>query len=185
MVWLRLDLFYPIGETYDSISNNGAHWIGCRPTRRSRLKRVQSNAYALGNGCTSCLSCCRQYQRPVRQPFRRKRSATGNEHATGTVDGTFNAQTSLLAWTVTYSGMSGNVTAAHFHGPAIVGENAGVAAQVTGSTANPIKGEAMLTGEQAADLTSGKWYFNRHTAANPNGEIRGQVAVNPITARAQ
>ena len=103
----------------------------------------------------------------------------------GTVDGTFNARTALLAWTVTYSGMSGNVTAAHFHGPAIAGVNAGVAVPVTGSTANPIKGEAMLTGAQAADLTAGKWYFNLHTAANPNGEIRGQVTVNPITVRAQ
>ena len=99
--------------------------------------------------------------------------------ATGMVDATFNAQTSLLAWTVTYGGMSGDVTAAHFHGPAIAGENAGVVIPITGSTVSPIKGEAMLTAAQAADLTAGKWYFNLHTAANPNGEIRGQVTVKP------
>lgn len=97
--------------------------------------------------------------------------------ATGTVDATFNAQAALLAWTVTYSGTSGEVTAAHFHGPGIAGENAGVAIPITGSTVSPIKGEAMLTAAQAADLTAGKWYFNLHTAANPNGEIRGQVTV--------
>lgn len=28
-----------------------------------------------------------------------------------------------------------------------------------------------------ADLMAGKWYVNLHTAANPNGEVRGQVAV--------
>ncbi|HZX84937.1 MAG TPA: CHRD domain-containing protein, partial [Reyranella sp.] len=28
---------------------------------------------------------------------------------------------------------------------------------------------------QAADLAAGRWYFNIHTAANPPGEIRGQV----------
>jgi hypothetical protein len=25
------------------------------------------------------------------------------------------------------------------------------------------------------DLVAGKWYFNIHTAANPGGEIRGQI----------
>jgi len=38
-----------------------------------------------------------------------------------------------------------------------------------------MKGEATLTDAQAADLQSGKWYFNIHTAAHPGGEIRGQV----------
>ena len=99
--------------------------------------------------------------------------------ATGMVDATFNAQTSLLAWTVTYGGMSGDVTAAHFHGPAIAGENAGVVIPITGSTVSPIKGEATLTAAQATGLTAGKWYFNLHTAANPNGEIRGQVTIKP------
>jgi hypothetical protein len=44
-----------------------------------------------------------------------------------------------------------------------------------GSLASPIKGEATLTAAQAADFTAGKMYFNIHTAANPNGEIRGQI----------
>ncbi len=32
-----------------------------------------------------------------------------------------------------------------------------------------------LTPLQVADLMAGKWYVNLHTAANPGGEIRGQV----------
>jgi hypothetical protein len=32
-----------------------------------------------------------------------------------------------------------------------------------------------LTEAQAADLLAGRWYVNIHTAANPGGEIRGQV----------
>ena len=40
---------------------------------------------------------------------------------------------------------------------------------------SPIKGEATLTDAQAADLVAGKYYINIHTAANPGGEIRGQV----------
>ena len=40
-----------------------------------------------------------------------------------------------------------------------------------------IQGEAVLTQLQAEDLAGGRWYFNVHTAANPGGEIRGQVGV--------
>ena len=80
-----------------------------------------------------------------------------------------------LSWTVTYSGLSGPATAAHFHGPAEVGKNAGVAVAIPNAAASPVKGEATLTEAQAADLLGGKYYINIHTAANPGGEIRGQV----------
>jgi hypothetical protein len=43
------------------------------------------------------------------------------------------------------------------------------------SLANPMKGTATLDDGQIADLKAGKWYFNIHTAANPGGEIRGQL----------
>ena len=39
----------------------------------------------------------------------------------------------------------------------------------------PIKGSATLTDAQAADLEAGKYYVNVHTAANKDGEIRGQI----------
>lgn len=93
----------------------------------------------------------------------------------GTVDTTFDKSTNVLTWTVTYSGLSGPVTAGHFHGPAMAGANAGVAVPFTGDMASPIRGKATLTAAQAADLTAGRWYANLHTAKNPGGEIRGQV----------
>lgn len=96
---------------------------------------------------------------------------------TGMVEATLNRQTSELSWTVSYSGLSGPVTAAHFHGPAMPGQNAGVVMPLAGSMTSPIKGSAMLSAAQLADLTAGKWYVNLHTAANPNGEIRGQVTM--------
>ena len=40
---------------------------------------------------------------------------------------------------------------------------------------SPAEGSATLTDAQAADLMSGRLYVNVHTAANPAGEIRGQV----------
>ena len=67
------------------------------------------------------------------------------------------------------------LTAAHFHGPAEAGKNAGVAVPIPNAASSPVKGEATLTDAQAADLLGGKYYINIHTAANPGGEIRGQV----------
>ena len=94
---------------------------------------------------------------------------------TGTADLDYDAASKKLSWTVTYSGLSGPATAAHFHGPAEAGKNAGVAVAIPNAAASPVKGEATFTEAQAADLLGGKYYINIHTAANPGGEIRGQV----------
>lgn len=93
----------------------------------------------------------------------------------GTIDTTFDKSTNVLTWTVTYSGLSGPVTAGHFHGPAAAGANAGVAVPFTGNLSSPISGKATLTAAQVADLTAGRWYVNLHTAKHPGGEIRGQL----------
>jgi hypothetical protein len=98
---------------------------------------------------------------------------------TGTLEGTLDKKTNVLTWTLTYSGLSGPAKAGHFHGPAAAGANAGVALGFTGSVESPIKGTATLTPAQVTDLTAGKWYVNLHTAANPGGEVRGQVVVAP------
>ncbi|OPY93836.1 CHRD domain-containing protein [Bradyrhizobium sacchari] len=94
---------------------------------------------------------------------------------TGTADLDYDAASKKLSWTVTYSGLSGPATAAHFHGPAEAGKNSGVAVAIPNAASSPVKGEATLTDAQAADLLGGKYYINIHTAANPGGEIRGQV----------
>lgn len=99
--------------------------------------------------------------------------------ASGTVEANLNKQTNELSWTVTYSGLSGPATGAHFHGPAMAEVNAGVVVPITGSLTSPIRGVASLTAAQTADLMAGKWYVNLHTAANPNGEIRGQLPARP------
>ena len=98
--------------------------------------------------------------------------------ATGEVDAYLDEKTNKLSWTIKYSGLTGKATAAHFHGSAVVGANAGPVLPIVGSLASPIKGDAVLTNEQKTDLLASKWYLNVHTAANPDGEIRGQVIVN-------
>jgi hypothetical protein len=83
-----------------------------------------------------------------------------------------------LTYKLTYSGLTGDATAAHFHGPAAPGANAGVVIPIgSGAPASPTEGSATLTDAQAADLLAGKWYVNVHTKANPGGEIRGQVVL--------
>jgi hypothetical protein len=94
--------------------------------------------------------------------------------ATGTADIDYDPASKKLSWKLTYSGLSGPATAAHFHGPAAAGANAGVKVPIS-NTASGSEGSATLNDEQAADLTAGKYYVNVHTAANPGGEIRGQV----------
>jgi hypothetical protein len=95
--------------------------------------------------------------------------------AMGTADAVFDKQTRVLRWKVSFSNLSGPVTMAHFHGPAAIGANAGVALGFAAPVNSPYEGRATLTAQQAADLLAGKWYVNVHTAKFPAGEIRGQM----------
>lgn len=98
-----------------------------------------------------------------------------NSPGTGNVNATYDTADKKLAWKGNVSGLSGNATAAHFHGPAEPSKNAGVLIPVTGVSNGPFEGSATLTDEQARALMAGQTYFNVHTAANPSGEIRGQL----------
>jgi hypothetical protein len=93
----------------------------------------------------------------------------------GTLTATFDTDTKTLTYHVVFSDLSGPATAAHFHGPATMTTTAGPVVMVAAPVTSPIDGTATLTDAQAADLLAGKYYFNVHTAANPGGEIRGQV----------
>src|SRR6201992_3224704 len=90
--------------------------------------------------------------------------------ATGTADIDYDAASKKLTWKLTYSGLTGPATAAHFHGPAEAGKNAGVQVAIPGATSSPAEGSATLTDAQAADLASGKLYVNVHTAVIPERE---------------
>jgi hypothetical protein len=97
--------------------------------------------------------------------------------ARGDLQSTYDKSSRQLKWSASYDGLTGPATAAHFHGPAAPGSNAGVIVNASpgGAPANPITGSAVLTDAQAQQLLAGQWYFNIHTKANPPGEIRGQV----------
>lgn len=95
----------------------------------------------------------------------------------GTASASLDTATKVMTYGVQYTGLSGPATAAHFHGPAEVGTNAGVMIPIA-SFKSPFTGTAGLSDAQAADLAMGRLYINLHTSKFPNGEIRGQVLKN-------
>lgn len=97
---------------------------------------------------------------------------------TGSAAITFDSTSNRLSWSILFSGLSGPATAAHFHGPALAGANAGVQVNIgelSGLT-SPMNGSAILTPEQASSLLEGSMYINIHSESNTGGEIRGQVS---------
>ncbi|HEY9199841.1 MAG TPA: CHRD domain-containing protein [Gammaproteobacteria bacterium] len=104
---------------------------------------------------------------------------------TGTATILFDDVSNQLDWNISYSGLTGAATAAHFHGPAAAGVNAGVQVNIgtlSGGLTSPMIGSTTITSVQEADLLAGLWYINIHTAMYPGGEIRGQVQVVPLPA---
>ena len=99
--------------------------------------------------------------------------------ATGTGNVTLDTVTRVLNWNITFSGLLYPQTAAHFHGPALPNQNAGV--QVGIGVGSPAVGNAVLSIGQSADLQAGLWYVNIHTTVYGGGEIRGQVVPEPAS----
>ena len=91
---------------------------------------------------------------------------------TGTADVTLDTDANRVSWQIAHEGLTGDPSAAHFHGPAQVGENAGPIVDIS---ANLNEGSADVTAEQLEMIRSGQTYLNIHTAQYPDGEIRGQV----------
>ncbi len=96
--------------------------------------------------------------------------------AAGSVTATLDGMT--LNLTASFTGLSGNAAAGHIHGPADKDSSAGVLfpfKNVPAATAGTFTESVTLTDAQVQDLRAGKYYVNFHTAANPGGEIRGQL----------
>jgi hypothetical protein len=93
---------------------------------------------------------------------------------TGSVTATYDSDSKKLTWKGSYSGLSGAATAAHFHGPAPTGKNAGVMLPISPNGPS-FEGSATLTDAQAKALMDGDMYANVHTEANKGGELRGQL----------
>ena len=99
--------------------------------------------------------------------------------ATGTATVTYDDSTKTVTWQGTFTGLSGPATAAHIHGPAAAGKNAGVLVPLGNVPKSPLHGSATLTAEQEQQLAAGELYVNVHTKNHPSGAIRGQLTKAP------
>ncbi len=84
----------------------------------------------------------------------------------------YDDQTRQLDYYVNYDGIA--PTRVDLHGPAGAGETAGsiLSFPLSGS---PLNGKLTLSPDQAEMLLSGRIFLDIHSAAFPQGEIRGQV----------
>ena len=115
-----------------------------------------------------------------RQEVPRPKGNVRRARATFTAAVTTSGTTGTMAWRLTFSGLTGRAMAAHIH----VGQRgrAGpVAIALCGPCRNGMRRSAPLNAAALAALEAGRAYVNVHTARNPAGEVRGQIA--PVALR--
>jgi hypothetical protein len=93
--------------------------------------------------------------------------------ASGTFVATLSGRT--LTWRLTFVRLSGRALAAHIH-LGRSGVAGPVAVPLCGPCVSGVHRRVSLTPRVRAALLAGTAYVNVHTAKNPGGEIRGQVA---------
>jgi len=95
---------------------------------------------------------------------------------TGSFRGTLNG--SKLTWKLTWGTLSGPANAAHIHlGKAGKAGNVVVPLCAGATCKSGVHGTVTLKAAVLKALKAGGTYVNVHTAKNPAGEIRGQIAV--------
>jgi hypothetical protein len=95
----------------------------------------------------------------------------------------------VLTVNLSFTGLISNASAAHVHGVAGVGVNAGVmpgsALTVTTATSGSVTGTWTAASAGAVDsLFAGNTYINLHSGSFPGGELRGQLVAIPEPATA-
>jgi hypothetical protein len=107
-----------------------------------------------------------------------------NSSGSGSASGTVDTNSGLLTWDISWADLTGPAVGAHFHAQATKAQNAPVVVTVgaISGLSSPTIGDTVITAPQVAFLLAGLWYINVHTATNPDGEIRGQVAAVPVPA---
>lgn len=81
-----------------------------------------------------------------------------------------------VTYRITVNDLTTAESAAHIHGPAGPGTNAGVAHTLPAGRVKT--GVWNYDESREADILAGKYYVNVHTTANPGGELRGQICTH-------
>jgi hypothetical protein len=151
--------------------------------------RLFSSVAAIAIAGTLILSSCDKDDDDDMNPPNAKYSISGTASgaqevpaitttATGTLSGSYDTTSKTLIYSVNWSGLSGDATAAHFHGPASTTETAPPLQDLmilTNGTSGTASDTITASAALHTALVAGKVYYNVHTAANPDGEIRGHV----------
>jgi CHRD domain-containing protein len=102
-------------------------------------------------------------------------SVTGT--GSGTLTGTYNANTNLLTYNMAWTGLTGSPTSTAFYSGASGANGAlvGNTRVTTNGATGASVGTITLTDAQETALLSGGMYYLVGTSAHTSGEIRGQV----------
>ncbi len=100
-------------------------------------------------------------------------------HGVGLAELTLDTDSKLLSWRVTYSGLSGPVTGAHFKAPPEPGATVMSTMDFKQPLTSPIVSSARLNDIEIGDLRAGLWSINLLTPRSPKGEIRGDLEQGP------
>ena len=132
------------------------------------------------------LSSCEKKSTTDNRPYTLTGDAAGSQmvppvtgNGAGTFNGTYDPATHTMTYTTNWNALSGGATAGGFYtgGAGANGTAIGTPwtfpADTTGT--GTYSGTMTLTDAQAQQLTNGNWYYTMSTAANPTGEIRGQI----------
>lgn len=102
--------------------------------------------------------------------------------ATGTIVADYNRLTKTLSYSIQFSGLTDSAVAAHIHGLAEPGINAGVLQTFNNfprRKAGTYSGSLLIDGVKFTEenLLASKYYMNIHSKTYTGGEIRGQLVL--------
>jgi hypothetical protein len=137
----------------------------------SRLIALCAAAFGLLSAATAANAGILHYEAILRGAYEAPPNATPGK---GEIVAEVDTDRRVIDYTVTYAGLTGPATTAGLHEVAADQSDPVITSPVSGP-AGQIHVVTRLTDDQLRSLAAGRWFFDIGTAANPSGEIRGQL----------